>query len=973
MPPIQDLLERFRTGAQGPSRFAKWPPAPPVKPVPFRGPQAAVAAAAQPLGGGELNPQKYQPAIVIGLGAAGEQVLRMWLAQMAQDAAGRQVNLHAVLLTPRPTAPLPAEHLQVQQFALSAARDSPVILSLPRPRCRRDEIQNLFRQHANYAPLLQHLVAALISLHADVRVLVVASLAEPSVALLGEVLQVLRLAEEQAGKTSLTLNVSAFLAWETPDAADVLDPGESYAALREIGRFTFGGLHQVEPLPGAWGGVVRSAMLDHIFLIEAHGSIPDFHGTPFEHGVGQALAEALFTFLHPCGGTLWEHIANASAGKARSQAHEAVTHSFGIATLEVPLSALRDYVAARLACAALYGEREDVVGEGLLETTNAAADYTEAGERLARRWLTTGPCAHPLFEWLLDVNIPAALRSLPRLTEDFAAAFQAQLAHGLADLLNNPSERPQMAQAQAAVDWLNRRFETFGTWFNQAATSDPYSPERLAFQALLRAWRATLTSLAKQITAWQRAAYPARPADRRGAQPARVAAAITAGADWRTASASLSGPQAAVSLPDLMRARLHAAERAVTEAGRGRIRRALTANKQDELREAAAYYADTIRPELSTHGLGNSAAFTRIRERLRWWVNLAPGREPEMLLICLPPGGQAALAPPPDETRFAPGGVEAFSQAVLWLAHAQASGLAADLSGEWLRQRLNVLAPGFLQRAATPFLAYDENAAAARPFQVAQHSYVIARDKSLTGAYKTMAFPDVAPFAINELDGGEAVRITALRLRFNIPLETTQTARAAYTRYLHQERYHLYPQERTASTYERRIRAILGGKLRLLPPDLTLALAEGELATLFCQALFCRLIDVRRGELGQNPEWTVLPPDEGFAPLTLASADHDGLWHAFRAFTLELPNDPAVEHNPTNHFSQNRREEFKRQLRAAAQACRQRPEFKQDQADFEASHLAAWRRRGERDPLARAFADLLTAELDKPVWKDWYG
>lgn len=166
------------------------------------------------------DPNKYPPAIVIGLGAAGEQVLRRWLEQLAQDPAGPQDKLRVILVTSELRPALPEGPVPTRQIHLGAG-------VAERPRCRREETHLLFRLSANSKPFRDHLSRCLYELHSRVRVIIVASLAEAIIGLLGDVLQTLRLAASEYAAGNPILSLSALLATETPELAQALDEGKS--------------------------------------------------------------------------------------------------------------------------------------------------------------------------------------------------------------------------------------------------------------------------------------------------------------------------------------------------------------------------------------------------------------------------------------------------------------------------------------------------------------------------------------------------------------------------------------------------------------------------------------------------------------------------------------------------------------------------------------------------------------------------
>jgi hypothetical protein len=401
------------------------------------------------------------------------------------------------------------------------------------------------------------------------------------------------------------------------------------------------------------------------------------------------------------------------------------------------------------------------------------------------------------------------------------------------------------------------------------------------------------------------------------------------------------------------------AETTLTEAAKGRIRRALTADGGNDLTEVEAYYTDTIRPELSRYGLDNSNAFTRVRERLTWWVDFVPGQQPELLLVCLPPNYPGA-DDIPVEARFTSREVEKLAEAIHNVACIQAAGCAKDLTQNWFEQRLSH-AVGFLERAALPLLKYEHGR------DGENLSYLIARDKELSGKYKSFVFQHSGNTVIQkELPGGEATRFTAMTLWQAIPLSSIEVVKSAYAAYRHREKLHLYPQERAATLYEDHIRKQSGLRGIIIPPNLTLMLVEPQLVTLFCQAFFGGLIALKPGVHDHPWDWC-LEAIGPFGALPLAPgnlSDPKSLAQALREFTLERPNKPGIKNeiNPAEHFGGNRAEFLAMLHDAAYQRRSQR-------SDKLIAQIEDWQ--CQDDEFVHAFAALLAAEWKQPMWKDW--
>jgi hypothetical protein len=113
----------------------------------------------------------------------------------------------------------------------------------------------------------------------------------------------------------------------------------------------------------------------------------------------------------------------------------------------------------------------------------------------------------------------------------------------------------------------------------------------------------------------------------------------------------------------------------------------------------------------------------------------------------------------------------------------------------------------------------------------------------------------------------------------------------------------------------------------------------------------------------------------GFGELPLAPMAIGGearaLWHAFQAFTLELPSDPRLSQNPTNPFHPSQRERFLGGLLVLAREARRRPDGRAQREHFRRTTLTTFRDLGTQDSLLRGFAALWDVELDQPLWRDW--
>lgn len=917
--------------------------------------------------GAQLAPTKYGPAIVIGLGKAGEIALRQWLDELAEDPAGPQQGLRVMLITRSAPGGLPESNVKARLLHLEPSKTLPLGGRSSLPANVRSEACLRFRQAANYHQFTDWLGDCILSLRSDIRIFIIGSLAEQEIGILGDLLQIVRILPDSPGKRSPYTSVTALLSLD-PAGTEKIPAQDIYASLREIGRFSYNGPHVFETsfsLPSLrWD----AALLDQIFLIENRaGATTGFlEGIPYERGGGQAIAEFLFTMTHPAARPLWQDLSDElyqDAGGLHQTTHKLFVHSFGAASLYVPISILQTYIASRLAMAAIYGERPDVP-EGLLARKKTSSEPAVNARMLGQRWLLTGPCQHPIFDWLLKAQDPAYFRRLPSLAPELESAFKAQLAHGLASFLNDPAGS-DLDTALLTLEYLKTRLDQIDGWFKAAPTQNPDNLNRLTLQGFLNNWRLTIKHLSGSLSAWQKVL-----ARRDGNQAGPDATAP----NWRNQSETgLNNPASegdkSGNIWESLQAIRKAAESDLQERARDQIYRPVTADKNNDLAEAELYYEDSIRPELSRYIKESNTNFTRVRERVEWWINLAPGRQPELLLLCWP--ADYSVRPgmePSSDTCFTPANAAAVGQALMQISRTQVKGSADTLAGAWFENRLRTTV-GFLKRASNAYLAFDEDLAFQLPNAASRNSYLLARDLTISHEHLEAIFPTASLKARKPLGDGEKTRLTALTFRLNIPVETIFSLEALGNEYINKayQSLHLFRQESNSTVYEKRIWEICRERV-WLPPECGINLVDQQLVTLFWQALIAGLVEIRRDQKRQNPQWTLDAISHQFPEMRLESPD---LKAAFKYFVLESPFDPKLNEKPVSPFHSLKRSEFLAQLQAAIKERIRQPGYEQQRENIRKNVLEKWQAPAQQDWLEKAFSYLLKVEFDEPVWKGW--
>lgn len=949
--PLRDLL----TFGNRKSPFEGWPPAPKAGSVSAgkrreKDPSPAQAA--------RSDGQPYFSTLIICLGESGESSLRFLAEKIAQSGATSKGNLRALLIKEKPA------YLELDKEwpirVLELQRSSTLFIPKGAAQSLRFDSLLLFQQAANYRRYQEWIQESLLDLGGDTQVFICGSLAEPIIGLLGEALQILRNFPESLGRANLFSRVVALLSLQS-SASNSLPAEEVFACCREIGRLSFPGPHVMNTSYGM-NRVVRSALLDALFILEE----PGFRKTATSKGDGsQLIAESLFTLIHPSARNIWENLRNdlPISGRIRHDSHQAVVHGVGTATLYIPLRPIKDYVAARLAFAAIYGERANA-SEGIAHQSLAPA---EAASVLARRFLTNGSYDHPVFDWMLRADSPSYFEEVPDLSSDFITAFQFQVSQNLLRTLNQiPANTAHIC---LALEWLEKHLIQCESWFRMSKPSNVHAPARGNFQYVLTKWRDTIQALLKELRGWHQVLFPT--------EQARAAAPNTNLAPgWRSSSTKsgwrMSQTTDAVDAPKdiagILKSYRKNEEESLMRSFSDQVYRSVISDSTGSLQELESYYADTVRPELLRFSNEPSSSFTRVRDRMEWWVQLTPEHVPQLYMVFWP--SQATVNPePPLQYCFRSDQAQDFADAVFNFAFSQTAALESDLTRSWFHQRVKLFVD-FLRRASEAYLRYDQNVANAVQNAASRRSYLIANDPTILKDFVPHVFSDTPRFEINELDSGDPTRLTAMSLRLNIPFSALTAFQEMRRDYLEKspEKIHLYVQEQTAATYERRIWK-LEHMREFLSSDFVTLLTEQQLVTLFCQGLLTGVIGVKYDEDNNQRCWKVAA-SESFPELELAPASEDGLLAAFRQFVLELPNEQDLNQNPQKHFYPARRQQYIAALTRQVKSAAIRPQARAIREGLK-EELERWKRKGEHDDLARSFSIILQCEWDEPVWKDW--
>ena len=951
--PLRDLL----TFGSKSDPFESWPSAPKVKPIVSSRKQEKSGAALFSL---DTDPHSYPATLIVAIGETGERTLQLLAEKGFQDNDKKVTNLRLMLI--KSTQALLRQNIGLPVRILELQRNSSRFASRDSRKSARLEIVDIFRQVVNYRRYHEWLQENLLDLGSNTQVFFIGSAAEPEIGILGELLQILWNFPRSMGRTSLFSRVNAFLSLHS-STPTMLPIENVFAVCRELGRFTFPGPHKMRE---DYGGdlVVHSALLDSLFLLD--GSASSDAASSDKDGA-QVLAESIYVLIHSSSPKIWENLKNnlSASGQVRYFAHQAVIHGLGIATLYIPTTQIKRYVAARLAYAALFGEQSNL-SEGLICRRPVQPEQPISA---ARRFLTSKPYDHPVFQWILNANSSSYFDVVPDLGPDYVTAFQGQISHSIINALSEtPADLPHIC---LALDVLEKHLAQCEGWFNSSRPVNKNAPERFAFQYVLTKWQESLSSLLKELHGWEQALFPEDT-------PEAADKSATSLSDWRN-SGNLSGWRGDAKedtdllvkkdVQSVLTLYRKSAEKALAIGFGDQTYRSVASDGISDLNEIEKYYTDTVRPELSRFNKEPSLSFKRVHDRLEWWIRLVPNQSPQLYLVCWP--FQDDFTPEPNPSYcFRSNQAQEFTEAIFHLALSQTSALEADLTGTWFSQRTRLLV-GFLGRANQAYLAYDPNVATMDMDNVAsRQSYLISHDPTLSRELIPNVFPETLRREINEIDGGEPTRLTALSMRLNIPIGSVTVLKNVKDQYIDNipEKMHLYVQEQTACVYEKHFRKLERIRI-LLSPDFVALLADPQLVTLFCQGLFTGVIHSVHDEGGSQLFWKVSAVDH-FKEIELAPIGADGLLTAFRRFALELPNEPNLNQNPHKNFYPEKRGQY---LNALTEKIKKTSIGTEARAIRESlkQELEYWRKKGDSDELARSFSVILQCELDEPIWKDW--
>lgn len=917
------------------------------------------------------SPANIQPALLVGFGRTGYAVLSDLLQQLLSEPVGGLASLRVVCITDRNEENLPNKLIVSKIFPILGQEPLQSFFS---GSSRRAEIKKKFHSYFEYKEINNYLNTCIRELRGlsqqNIQVYLVASLAEASGALVGEAASLIRQIQKEYSGTNLVLRL--VLTTTAPEDVSPLDPGEMFAAMREISRMSFVSQHYFDAAGGE-GVLLENAIIDQIFLIEPPQQISTSKMGGFHEHSLPTISELIYLLIQPHGAQILQNMRNllVETGKAKAQNREMIVDSASVATLTVPQRAFYDYVNARLARAVLFGENPANITEGVFQSEDGFS--LARPDDIGKGWLLMNHHTEPLFQWLLNASNPSDWKSLPPISAEMIYVFQAQIAEGVENYLNDQQQRNALQNCSGALQWLREKIQLWQTLFKIANENIPSDGSRLSFQAVLNNWQLTIENYIKQITDWEKALLSDR--ETKETQTTATPTKTLLNADWRSAgvrqTANDNRAKATTGKPleERSKFRIKECENRLHNTAGGVVRRSPQGKNLSIVAEAKNFYTGTVRPELSHSGdRSPGQILSSMRDRIGWWFKTFPGQEPVLYFVCLPGSYQVESEQyVRSEIIFLPENMPELLDALIRLAEQVTSGMADELTGKWFEGQVKSSAD-FLARASRPSLQSEPNLPTSRWNDVHAHYYILARSPDLRENLKEIAFHGQSASTVQSIQTGNFPRVTALAYWVNIPVETLSSIKNLRLKYNSRGDLHIHNQEKNATLYERRIRSSIGVD-SLLPAQLTATLVDQQIVTLFCQCFLTGIINTQTDEQSGAYTWTVEAVGR-FPKLTLANTGQQGLWNAYVQFVFSpYRNDYLI--NPNHQFHPGSKEEYVKNLFSLARDRRSSKEFYKTADDMLAKASAELILPLRPDPLYEAFFNLLIVEREDPVWKGW--
>ncbi len=900
----------------------------------------------------------YPAALVIGLGAAGRMALQNVIDQVEVDLFADVEKLRFVQFDFSEQVPqLRAHHCNARAIGLNAGRKN-----APGARSGdRGSAFGAFMYPPDYQYISTYLRDTLYRL-SDVRVYVMFSLRESASGVLPALLQLLK----RNYGTGIAV-ITAFATLDAPQETAVLSDGETHAALRELGRFTFRCDHVMDAPAGQSDGSIQdNTLIDHLFLVDAeYPKNPELRRKPFATSSAQVLSEAVYTFIHPSSDEIRERRKNILTRTSlySNQMGSPVLNSYSLATLNTPVAELQAYVQARLARTVLLGNLSQAQAGWLQVNSNS-----EVAEALAKSWMHPQEFGHPIFPWLWDIHTKEQLRDLPEIKisekENYLQLFQWMLLNGINRQLERDSNLKVVWEAAGA---LIDQFENIRQLGSQITYRDSQVPRWGAIRQLLMGLIQRLQQVQVVFEEWMAAFWGN---DYIGAGPVRTG--LQMGDDlFRVFEADLGQTDAAKGpLAQKLDGEVKAAEEVLQHVSESSFCQPVIEIHADST-AVEDFYKLIVPPGTE------SSVYRDLRCRLGWWLH--EEGEPKRLVLSAillqdNAAGKIPLRIPVEQAA-------SLVDKVQYIAAGQAQAVRTQITAELFNSRA-MEKSGLLKRAESlPYLDFDSADTEVSNLQQDTDShlgYVVAQNIPQGEEYLDIPFYRLPQDQKRALPNGEKTRLTAIGINSYIPLKAVKFYQISDQKYRGCANAHLFPQERNARALESEIRNELNdrgerGRAQRyeLATPVVVTLWNRNLERLFFHALACGLIriyDARQQVFGQDPKCWQVKEFSRYPSFDLALANTPmGLWEAYKMFSLILPTQPGKAppeiNSPLNPFLAKNRVDFFNAMVDECEATLSAPETQTNLTALRAI-LRQIRQTTDSAVLANSFSDLMEFEFD---------
>lgn len=929
------------------------------------------------------------PSLIIGLGHTGQVVLNQIKANyLERYQEGLPENLRLLFIeSPQvPASPLldrdeyiPWQHITIPEFSslakqpffewIQGSGSQPSGRQVARTQLIWDHLQ--IRSQSRLYGGLQACLRGWGGLDKP-RIFFVANLAEPDSAFLWDVIYLLR---NQAAKASgLDLRTSQFialLAIASPSGSSGATSGESFAALRELSRFTYP-LRSVFNYPDPdLDGIDSGPLVDYCFMIETHAHhqpATDLQSFGIEEGVGRVISESLLVFLDASAQTIDQSLRD--VGSALSNERENLKQTFvsslGIASIVLPVKELRQALELRLLRTILFGGEAGRPQEGFWPVPQASTSprppdlsaeeaYRVALDFLSQEQIRGTPNHHPAFRWLAEAVQNKAWRVKEKnWPVELDELFAAKLAEWMTEQLNGSG--PDFFAARSnrlpclllCLDQVRKILDEAHLF---AARS--LSPTSLAGQALqerIGRWRETTEQAISELRAWEDALV-GKKVDK-VAQP-RVS--------YRSKRDEIAPCLLALMEEDWLNTR--AVLNALTQAP---VRRALLEPGEDKPPYKgleAPFYIKYIRPELGDPPGLPGEVLSRLTQRIGWLWRLET-EGPRLFLIVPPSKFDGSLYADSlgatSQVLFRREQIPQVYERLRELASAYSRGVLAEKLEDWIERFGSEKTIAHLQKASEPLLPFERYRDGQKTPDVPPESshHLVVHDPRLAEKIRQKTYPYLPqPMLRGKIDDNFPNPITLLSLHHKVVLEATDIYRKEEQRYTYQPFAHVFLAEQRAARAEKKAQMaqadFSSGERIYLHPSFIALLQIGDLADLFLRAWVYGLVEV-----DDKQGWRIQPLD-GFESI---SGKANSLMDALEEFAITLPCSNLRPHNPL--YFRNRGD-YEIALAAANQnqAQQERANRKARFSQIEKEWIPLLHR--QRDVRAKSLAAYLTYLLEE--------